>query len=260
MPFVKSDGIDLYYEVHGDGPAVVLAHGRGGSHLSWWQQVPTLSKHCKVVTFDHRGFGLSNDVPKGPGRAAYASDLRNLLDHLGIEKAYLVGQSMGGWTALAFAVANQTRVLGLFLADTSAGINEEAIFEGYRSRPEPPDNVAERATSASFKLRETDKAFLYGQLSGLNLKPPAETLQSLLFSRDGPDAATLSTFMVPTEFIVGEDDVVVPPFIEILCAGYMRSAPVHVIPDTGHSVYFERPEVFNEILLRFIGRTRSEVV
>jgi 3-oxoadipate enol-lactonase len=92
MPFVKSNGIKLYYEVHGEGVPIVFAHGRGGSHVSWWQQVPSLSRRFQVVTFDHRGFGQSVDEPGGPGRAAYADDLRNLLDHLSIDSAHLVGQ------------------------------------------------------------------------------------------------------------------------------------------------------------------------
>ena len=59
MPFANINGIELYYEVHGEGPALVLAHGGGGSHLSWWQQVPEFSQTYKVITFDHRSFGHS---------------------------------------------------------------------------------------------------------------------------------------------------------------------------------------------------------
>ena len=76
----------------------------------------------QVITFDHRGFGQSLDTPDGPGRSAYADDLRALLDHLDIQSAYLIGHSMGGWTSLAFAVNQPERVRGLVLAATSAGI------------------------------------------------------------------------------------------------------------------------------------------
>ena len=86
MPLVRINGIELYYEIHGEGPAVVLAHGAGGNHLSWWQQVPRLSQHFRCVTFDHRGFGSSRDLPDGPGADAFIEDLRQLLDHLGIER------------------------------------------------------------------------------------------------------------------------------------------------------------------------------
>jgi 3-oxoadipate enol-lactonase len=95
MPLARINGIELYYEVHGEGPALVLAHGGGGSHLSWWQNVPVLARRFRCVTFDHRGFGASRDLTDGPGPSAFVEDLRQLLDHLGIQRAALAGQSMG---------------------------------------------------------------------------------------------------------------------------------------------------------------------
>src|ERR1700747_3468869 len=96
MAFARVNGIDLYYEIHGDGPALVLAHGAGGNHLRWWQQVPVLAQHFRRVSLDHRGFGSSHDLLAGPGADSYVEDLRQLLDHLGIERTALVAQSMGG--------------------------------------------------------------------------------------------------------------------------------------------------------------------
>src|SRR5260370_8625542 len=98
MPQAKINGIDLYYETHGQGPAIVFAHGGGGSHMRWWQQVPAFTKSYQCVTFDHRGFGLSREIPHGPGAPSFVEDPRGLLDHLGTAKAAAVGQSMRGWT------------------------------------------------------------------------------------------------------------------------------------------------------------------
>jgi len=91
MPYTSANGIEIFYESHGDGPPVVFAHGRGGCHLSWWQQVPALRDRFRCVTFDHRGFGYSRDINDSPGRHAFADDLADLLDLLGIERSYLVG-------------------------------------------------------------------------------------------------------------------------------------------------------------------------
>ena len=96
MPYAPVNGIQLYYESHGEGPATVLAHGAGGNHISWWQQVPVLSKHYRCITFDHRGWGASVEAIGGPGASAFVEDLKQLLDHLGMEKAFLVSQAMGG--------------------------------------------------------------------------------------------------------------------------------------------------------------------
>ena len=127
MPYLSVNGIDLYYECHGQGPALVLAHGSGGNHASWWQQVPYFSQSYQVITFDHRGFGLSADVPDGPGRDAFVDDLTGLLDHLEIQQAALVAQSMGGSTCLGFTARHPDRVRALVMADTPGGINEPAL-------------------------------------------------------------------------------------------------------------------------------------
>ena len=123
MSSAKINGIDLHYQCYGEGDAIVFAHGAGGNLLSWWQQIPFFSQRYRCVTFDHRGFGHSLDVPEGPGAAKFVDDLRGLLDHLGIESAHLVAQSMGGRTMLGFAVRYPSRVRSLVMADTVGGMN-----------------------------------------------------------------------------------------------------------------------------------------
>ena len=97
---------NLYYEVSGSGPALLFAHGLGGNHLSWWQQVAHFAPHYTCVTFAHRGFAPSDAVPGGPDAADYAGDLAALIDHLKFSDVRLVAQSMGGWTMLEYAIAN----------------------------------------------------------------------------------------------------------------------------------------------------------
>src|SRR4030095_3328468 len=102
----------LYYEdTGGNAPAVLFLHGAGGNHLSWWQQVPVFAEEYRCVTVDPRGFGPSPDATGGPGPAALATDAIALLDHLGIARAAVVAQSMGGWAAVGAAV----RAAGSFL-------------------------------------------------------------------------------------------------------------------------------------------------
>lgn len=105
MPVTTIDDFRLSYEdTGGPGPTVLFLHGAGGNHLSWWQQVPVLAEEYRCVTVDQRGFGQSPDVPGGPGPAALATDALALLDHLGIARAAVVAQSMGGWAAVGAAV------------------------------------------------------------------------------------------------------------------------------------------------------------
>ena len=137
MPKASVNGIELYYESHGEGPAIVFAHGAGGNHLSWFQQVPTFSRNYRCITFDHRGWGASIESNDGPGRSAFVEDLKQLLDYLEVERAYLVAQSMGGRTCLGFALAYPERTLGLVLGDTTGGVNDPALEEAQRGGCRP---------------------------------------------------------------------------------------------------------------------------
>src|SRR5712691_1010109 len=105
MAFLVQDGFRLYYEdTGGTGPAVLFLHGAGGNHLSWWQQVPVFAEEYRCVTLDQRGFGQSPDAAGGPGPSALATGALALLDPLGIGRAALGAQSMGGWAAVGAAV------------------------------------------------------------------------------------------------------------------------------------------------------------
>jgi pimeloyl-ACP methyl ester carboxylesterase len=108
----------LYYEVSGSGPALLFAHGLGGNHLSWWQQVAHFAPHYTCVAFAHRGFAPSDAIAGGPDAADYRGDLEALIDHLKLNDVRLVGQSMGGWTMLEYAIAHPQSVKALVLSST----------------------------------------------------------------------------------------------------------------------------------------------
>src|SRR5215471_6792069 len=114
---------NLHYEVTGSGPALVFAHGLGGNHLSWWQQVAHFAPHYTCVTFAHRGFAPSDSIAGGPDAADYAGDLAALIEHLKFPDVRLIGQSMGGWTMLDYAIAHPEKVKALVLSSTSGTLD-----------------------------------------------------------------------------------------------------------------------------------------
>jgi 3-oxoadipate enol-lactonase len=254
MALARINGIELYYEIHGEGPAVVFAHGAGGNHLSWWQQVPHLSQYFRCVTFDHRGFGSSYDMPDGPGADAFIEDLRQLLDHLGIERAALVAQSMGGWTSLGFASRYPERVMALALCDTTAGIDNPEVAREMKSLQATMQGrltvVLQRAYSAQFPQRDPARCFLYQQISGLNVRVPADLLTKLTAMRHRVDP--IIERRIPTMLLVGEEDVLTPAKTMELMARQIPHARFVKVPASGHSVYFERPDEFNRIMLDFL--------
>src|SRR5712692_9614848 len=134
---LKIGDFSLYYERVGAGPALVFLHGMGGNHLSWWQQVPYFMRWYECITVDQRGFGLSPD-PEDRFNAAHADDLNALLDHLKIEKAVLVGQSMGGWTIVGAALKRPDRVAAMVMAGTFGGIYTSAMDRHFLGRAAIP--------------------------------------------------------------------------------------------------------------------------
>ena len=148
MPKAPINGIELYYESHGSGPAIIFAHGRGGNHMSWWQQVARFSGEFRCITFDHRGWGQSAAPYGSPLRENFAADIIALADYLELGETFLVAQSMGGFSCLEFALARPEQTLGLVLGDTTGGVVTPGVLAEL-SKTDPPDGVA-RSLAAGF--------------------------------------------------------------------------------------------------------------
>lgn len=250
------NGIEIDYQEYGEGDAIVFAHGAGGNLLSWWQQMPYFSQSYRCITFSHRGFGHSPDIPDGPGASAFVGDLEGLLDHLGVQSTHLVAQSMGGRTALGFAAAHPDMTRSLVLADTTGGMDEPDVLTALTEAREGRSSNREigvRATAPSFGTRRPDLANLYLQISRTN--PPRSPASGVMSG--GPSGAVLSQMKVPTMFIVGEEDDLIPPHVIELASGHIPGSTVVRVPEAGHSVYFEKPDVFNFQVLGFIRQTEA---
>jgi 3-oxoadipate enol-lactonase len=254
MPKAQVNGIELYYEVHGDGPAIVFAHGAGGNHLSWWQQVPVFARQYRCITIDHRGFGQSPDVPNGPGSQAFVEDLKQLLDHLEIERVSLVAQSMGGRTCLGFTLAYPDRVQALVMADTTGGFGDarmaqlRAEGEAALSGPSQPP----RTYARHFPEEQPAQAFLYEQIRALNTSRREAPVP-------GPSAEQVQALRTPTLLIVGEHDVIAPPALMKMFQSYIPHARLAEVAGAGHSVYFEKPEAFNRAVSEFLKEVVAPV-
>ena len=250
---VESGGESLWVEAHGprEGPAVVLTHGLGGNHAIWWQQVPALVRGgCRVVTWDQRGFGGSTrrggDVGPGPAK----TDLLVILDRLKLDRVHLVGQSMGGWVAMGFALHHPDRLAGLVLTDTFAGVWDDEIAAAQRAAPARV-GPGHPALSPRFCREHPERAFLYEQLSAFGDKPPDETVLALLRSTlYGLDA--VRSMSVRTLLLCGAEDQLCPPAAMAAVARMLASAELVVIDGAGHSPYFERPEEWNRAVLGFV--------
>jgi 3-oxoadipate enol-lactonase len=258
--FLDQGGERIYYEVCGEGPDLVLCHGAGGNHAVWFQQVAWFAaRGRRVLTFDQRGFGRSTDRAQQGGPAAARADLRALLDHLGVARADLAGQSMGGWAALGLALAEPSRVRRLVLADTLGGLATPESAARLRDRASratlSEGGAAGRlgahpALDASLAARDPALAHLYQMLGGFGEPDLTRVAPRLFATTQEPEA--LARLRLPVLFVVGARDPLFPPQAIRALAALVPGARVAEIEGAGHSPYFERAETWNALVAEFL--------
>ena len=261
--FTDSGGEQIYFECWGDGDeTVILGHGLGGSHAVWYQQVAFLSPHYRVITWDQRGFGNSTRSTGIIGPVPAVEDLARVLDHLEVERAHVIGQSMGGWSALGFAINQPDRVASLVLADTTAGIftphirQTLAAYGSAIAAGAPPDEMPlgfHPAIGTQLLDEDLAQAFLYTQLGSLTDPPTPAEIMPLLTNTDNTEGASHLT--CKTLFVVGEYDPIFPPQMIESAADLTGDSQVAVVENTGHSPYFERAGRWNDIVAAFLRQS-----
>jgi 3-oxoadipate enol-lactonase len=255
--FAEVNGTKLYYEASGKGPAVVLVHGGLNDGRLWDDQMGPLSKSFRVVRFDLRGFGKS---PATTGQYWPTEDLRALLDFLKIEKATVVGLSLGGIVAADFALEHPERV-------------ERLVFvgAGLRGDRQPPDEksmAAYRALANEGPEKYFETFLKADLLAGLRERPQArermrtlmlDNYKALTYLRSGlaqspepPTIERLGQIKFPTLVIVGSlDSKNLLNIAETLTRG-IPGARKLVIPGASHHPPVETPQEFNRALLDFL--------
>lgn len=272
MPAAKRGHVDragarIYFESRGEGPAIVFAHGLGGSHMSWWQQVAHFAPRHRCIAFSHRGFGPSTAPAEGPEPLAYADDLAAILDHLGVADAAIVGQSMGGWTTIEFALRYPARVRAIVLSSTSGTIDPRSLGTSLHA---PLDRWAtESATERERCLRagvhvaagprmareQPGLHLLYQQVDETSTGLDKNRIRERLWATRVRDAGVARSIVAPALIVMGAEDIVIPPLIaNALAASFPRGRAV-TFADAGHSPYFERAGRFNAAVEELLAAT-----
>jgi 3-oxoadipate enol-lactonase len=257
---IDNDGESLYFEVTNPSGArtIVLTHGAGGNHASWFQQVPALAAAgYRVITWDTRGFGNSTCRSGTVTAEVAAADLAAILDAVGAETVDLVGQSMGGWWVSAFTIARPKRVRTLTLANTIGGLftpELRAHFLGLFKAPavaEVPRLGVHPALSADVMARDPALAFLYQQLDSFH-EPPFPAVMRALTDWEVTHEQ-MSATGVPVLVVTSPDDQLFPAHLMRDGSQQLRDVRLVEIAGAGHSSYFERASDFNRELLAFLS-------
>lgn len=248
---------DLYYEVIGNGMPIIFAHGMGGNYLSWWQQVPYFSQNYQCITFSHQSYFPSKKISNRVNTIEFSNDLAALIEHLKLKKVILVGQSMGGWTVVNYAVRFPARIHAMILASTTGPLTHLSI-EGLMKdflRTGRAELISRNIhPGAGMRMAEEQQHlhFLFQEIDSLNIHVDKEKIKSALINSRSLPVEQFAKLLIPTLFISGEEDVVVNPKALSILAKLIPNSKLHSAPKAGHSVYFERAEIFNSLVRDFI--------
>ena len=251
----------IAYEAHGDGSAVLLVHEGVADRRMWRGQVPVLAREHRVVAVDLRGFG---ETPHASGPFSHVDDLREVLDETGIDRATVVGGSLGAKVALELARTHPERVEGLVLCPPVLPGWEwsERVRRGWQEGQEAFEaGDLDRATEVDVQLwvvgprRDPDAV-------DAEVRDLVRTMQRRAFELPEPDpppepapdpAVRLADVRAPTLVVVGDEDV--EDFLamaDTVAAGIPGARKV-VVEGAAHVVALEKPEEFNRALLDFLS-------
>ncbi len=254
------ENLETGYDDIGQGIPVVFVHGFPHNRSLWAPQAHGLVDRARCISPDLRGFGESSVAPPY-SMDQYADDVVSLMDVLRVERAVVVGLSMGGYVAMAMWRRHKARVRALALVDTRAGADSA---EGRQKRDDMIALAQERGSSA---VADAMIGNMVGQGTHSRAPEVVESVHNMLSSapvagvigalgalKERPDAsATLTTVDVPTLIVVGDEDTITPIVESQAMHQMIRGSLLETIGGAGHLSNLERPAAFNHVLSEFLA-------
>src|SRR5258707_7281871 len=232
MPKLNRDGVNIYYEVHGSGPPLLLTHGYSSTSGMWQGQIEALSRHHQLVLWDMRGHGRSDypDDASSYSEALTVADMAALLDAAGAESAIVGGLSLGGYMSLAFYRAHPDRVRALLIIDTGPGFKKDDAREAWNKRAHDTADRFEREGLNVLRSLSPDRSNVEHR-DALGL---ARAARGMLTQRDARVIELLPTTKGPSLVTVRADDT---PFLVAsdYMAGKIPGAEKAGIPAAVHA-------------------------
>ena len=253
MPYLSRNGVKIYYEERGRGPAVLLSHGYSASTRMWSGQFAALSDRYHIIAWDMRGHDRS-DSPDNPSLYSHEStigDMEAVLDACGETRAVIGGLSLGGFMSLAFKVAKPERVTGLMLFDTGPGYKKDGPREEWN-----------RMTGSMAKALETKGLAALGASAEVTLAQHrsaqglAHAARGILSQSDGSVIESLPSINVPTLVLAGANDVQFLAATDYMAAKIPGAEKV-ILDSAGHAANIDQPAAFNRAVRAFLDRATA---
>jgi len=259
---LRSGDAEIYYEVHGSGPDLVLIHPFPAHHGVWSPVAELLSTRFRVILPDVRGLGASTPGEGPATMTKHAADLLRLCDELELNKTVFAGNSIGGYILFEFWRQHRERVAGLVLVDTKASADSDQVR---KTRLAAAEDVLKRGTEPFIEAQlpkllgesaHRSRPDKVGEAKRMMMKASAAgiaAVQQGMAAR--PDSnATLPTIDVPTLVLCGDEDGLTVPLEMETMHRAIRGSVFRRIPKAGHYSPFEQPEEVHRLLREFLGK------
>lgn len=268
MALITLSEVTLHCEQEGTGDVVVFLHGFTGSSRDWINQIEAIKDRYRAVAIDLRGHGKSEAPKQEEGYSIYhnSKDVYEMLNRLGIDRCCLVGHSMGGFSALQFALDHPGMVKGLVLVDTSSG--EWDVIPGYAELRSKLDELARtEGMEAAFaydadhnpvrieRFTRHPEQREIARRKALSTSVDAYMYVPRSFATGRPVTGKLPEIAVPTMVFCGDEDTGFFRASRIL-RDSIPGAELVFVPGAGHNPHEERPDFFNDAFLRFLSRLK----
>ena len=251
---------ESFWELHGSGPTVALVHGFGLNHAMWQRQLPVLTPHFSVLTYDLLGHGESAPPAGTPDLAMFSGQLLGLMDRFGIERAAVVGFSLGGMIARRFALDHPDRLSALAILHSPhdrSPAERDAVRERVRqTQAHGPsasvDSALERWFTPAFRKQEPELIDRIRKRITRNDPKVYSRIYRVLAEGDSEIVQGLERIGCPTLVMTGEDDPGNTPAMARAMAGLIPGARLVVLPGLRHMALAESPPAVNEPLCAFL--------
>jgi pimeloyl-ACP methyl ester carboxylesterase len=254
--YAELPGVKLWFtDTGGAGTPIVLLHANTGTSESWEPQVAAFAREgYRVIAFDRRGWGKSvADPTTGPQPGSVAGDLDALADHLKLGKFHLVGVAGGGFVSIDYAAWRPDRLRSLVVAASTGQFGEKEM-QDFTARIEIPElrklPAAYREVGPSYRGANPEGTKRWIEIDK-HAQQPGAAAQPL---RTPNTFAKLEHLAMPVLVMAADADLLAPPALMRAWAAHLENHEWAMVPDSGHAIAWEHPDVFNENVLAFVKR------